>query len=95
MSRGPNQRSVVTLQDKTSLRQARAIVHRVFDPLWKGGDRKEEKARRVAAYEWLANEMDIPLARCHFGYMSIDELARACAIVMDAPTKRNGHLDTS
>lgn len=37
-------------------------AHEAFDPLWRSGQRK-----RADTYKWLAEQLGLPLARCHIG----------------------------
>lgn len=53
--------------------------HALFDPLWnRGGNRGK---RRQAAYRWLAKQMRIPVAQCHFGWFDLDQLKTALEIL--------------
>lgn len=59
------------------LRQARRAAKEAFNPLWVGmaGMRAKSvanKARRTAAYTWLAGELGIPVEQCHIAWFDID-----------------------
>lgn len=65
------------------LRQAKMMAHAVFDPLWKRKIRRDgcSKSRaRNEAYKWLAEQLGIPVKRCHMGKMSLEECRRVVEI---------------
>jgi len=45
---------------------ARNAGHRVFDCLW-----EEEHLTRSEAYAWLAEQMGLPIAECHFSKFDV------------------------
>ncbi|MBR5172236.1 MAG: hypothetical protein IKW14_02425 [Phascolarctobacterium sp.] len=50
-------------------------AHASFDPIWKSGI-----IERGLAYSWLARELGIEYADCHFSEMSVPQLKRAIGI---------------
>lgn len=70
-------------------RDARHALHRIFDPLWhdaagrfKDGQRKNKRwVRHDRAYQWLADAMGIPKAKCHFGMFTLEQCAQARKII--------------
>jgi len=56
------------------LRQWKKLTHAAFDPLWKKGT-----WTRLEAYQWLAKEMEIPIANCHIGMFTVQR----CKAVID------------
>ena len=50
-------------------------AHAVFDPIWKSGI-----IERGLAYSWLARELGIEYADCHFSEMSVPQLKRAIGV---------------
>lgn len=62
------------------LRKQKRIAHAMFDPLWRG---KEKRTRR-AAYEWLAEQMGLPLNQTHIGMMNIDQCKEVIRICKEA-----------
>ena len=67
------------LADK-ALRAAKSEAHRAFDPLWKS----KQLGNRSQAYNWLANQLNIPKQDCHIGMMDVD----TCAQVIEVCRKR-------
>jgi hypothetical protein len=58
------------------LRKAKMKAHAAFDPLWKDGD-----MNRAQAYEWLADALGIPAARCHIGMFDVETCRRVVQVV--------------
>lgn len=62
------------------LRRAKQRAHTYFDPLWNdsfGGRRMP----RAAAYAWLANQLSLPVHRCHIGMFDVamcERVAQVC-----------------
>lgn len=59
------------------LRHWKRKAHAAFDPLWWN----KEMRTRKAAYEWLAEEMGLPLEKTHIGMFDVDqckEVVRIC-----------------
>ena len=54
------------LADK-ELRGWKQETHRAFDPIWQMGD-----TPRTKAYEWLAEQLNIPYGECHIGNFDIE-----------------------
>lgn len=57
-------------------RKWKRMAHAAFDPLWKRKLAREKCSKskaRNAGYKWLAEQMQIPVKRCHIAMMSIDE----------------------
>ena len=63
-----------------ALRVAKSEAHRAFDPLWKS----KQLGNRSQAYNWLANQLNIPKQDCHIGMMDVD----TCAQVIEVCRKR-------
>lgn len=57
------------------------MCHALFDPLWQG--EKNARQKRESAYRWLAEQMNIPFADCHFGHFDIHQLRQAYRILKD------------
>lgn len=65
------------------LRAWRSKLHRLFDPMWKAAveaGRPKGKAR-IAAYTWLAGELEIPVNECHVGHFDIPQVKKAIQVV--------------
>ena len=56
------------------LRSFKSQGHDSFDPLWK--ERKIFKSRKKA-YEWLSEEMSLPIEFTHFGMFSVAQCIKA------------------
>lgn len=56
------------------LRQAKMLAHSFFDPLWRAkmerGKVSKNRARN-AAYNWLAQKLEIPFAATHIGMFDV------------------------
>lgn len=65
------------------LRRSKQTAHAAFDPIWKSGH-----LSRTQAYEWLAQQMGLPVHRCHIGYFDVDQCRKVEAI-SDAYRKSN------
>lgn len=68
-----------TLANK-ALRDARHTAKNLFNPIWQGF--KYVERRRIArtkAYEWLAGQLNIPTAECHFAWFDLP----TCYLVME------------
>lgn len=60
---------------KSDLRKKRVLAHSLFDDIWKDEIKKglsKSKARKQA-YNWLAENLNIPIEQCHIGAFSIEE----------------------
>ena len=62
------------------LRLQKRLAHAAFDPLWRG---KTFFTRR-AAYEWLAEEMGLPIEKTHIGMMDVDQCKEVIRICKEA-----------
>lgn len=70
-------------------RQARRAAHSAFDPLWqeKSARTRENKGRaRRRVYQWLADQLDIPVERCHIGEFDKETCDRVVVICQHYPT---------
>ena len=63
------------------LREAKMLVHAVFDPYWKGNGAKRSHRgrRRRDAYKRLADTMGMPVQECHIGMFDVAQCERAIA----------------
>lgn len=57
------------------LRDAKMLAHTYFDPIWKDG-----VMRRQKAYEWLAKRLNIPREECHIGMMDMERCRRVVEV---------------
>lgn len=59
----------------SELREKRIRVHKAFDLIW------NSTASRKKAYIYLAEELNIPLAKCHIGLFNLDLCQRALGVM--------------
>lgn len=70
----------------SELRYWKRRAHAEFDSRW----RRKEKRTRRAAYEWLAEEMGLPLEQTHIGMFDVEQCKKAIKICKEA--KRHEQL---
>lgn len=75
----PDHKPLGRLADAT-LRVWKQRVHEVFDPLWKG---EEKKMKRSEAYAVLAARMGIQIDECHIGMFDVERCKAAERIVKE------------
>ena len=63
------------------MRKGEIMCHALFDALWRG--KPKARRKRDALYEWLAGQMGLPLADCHFGYFDLQQLRQAYRLLSD------------
>lgn len=63
------------------VRKGKIMCHALFDALWRG--KPKARRKRDALYEWLAGQMGLPLADCHFGYFDLQQLRQAYRLLSD------------
>ena len=60
------------------MRELKKKCHSIFDEMWVHEKTlKQKKKARKSAYNWLADELQIPIENCHFGYFDKDMLNKA------------------
>ena len=63
------------------MRKGKIMCHALFDALWRG--KPKARRKRDALYEWLAGQMGLPLADCHFGYFDLQQLRQVYRLLSD------------
>lgn len=67
------------------LRQAKMAAHAVFDPMWKQHQRvaycSKQEARKVA-YDWLAEQMGLPVKKTHIGMFDVEDCQRVVQLCL-------------
>jgi len=58
-----------------NLRELKSQAHKVFDPIWKSGNKT-----RSEAYSWLASQLNINIKFCHIGLASESQCKRIIKI---------------
>lgn len=61
------------------LRQLKIQAHAAFDPMWREGFLKRNKA-----YRWLADQLKIPYKKCHIGYFDEEMCRRVIEVCQNA-----------
>lgn len=69
------------------LRYWKKAAHAVFDPLWRQG---RFRGQRKAAYEWLAEQMGLPVEQTHIGMFGVAQCKQAIKIVQEKGALKNG-----
>lgn len=80
----PNGKPLGRLANK-ELRELRKKAHAYFDRLWKAKMRRDKCSRsaaRKAGYKWLAEQLDMPVEKCHIAMFGI----RRCKKVIEVCT---------
>ena len=76
----PRPKEALGLLADAEMRDLKMRCHALFDLQWKSfkGNRK---VKRQQAYKALAEELNIPVQDCHFGYFDKDMLLRAFSVL--------------
>ena len=77
----PRPREALGLLADSRMRKGKIMCHALFDALWRG--KPKARRKRDALYEWLAGQMGLPLADCHFGYFDLQQLRQAYRLLSD------------
>lgn len=77
----PRPREALGLLADSRMRKGKIMCHALFDALWRG--KPKARRKRDALYEWLAGQMGLPLADCHFGYFDLQQLRQAYQLLSD------------
>ena len=64
------------------MREARKHAKAVFNPLWQSGD-----MTRSQAYEWLAEQMQIPKSQCHIAMFDVQQCNAAIQCILNIKEK--------
>ena len=68
-------------------RNARKIVHELFDPLWRNDKSKPRQKARIDAYSWLSAHCGIPKKECHISMMDLPQLRQVWRVIkQNSPT---------
>lgn len=57
-------------------RRMRKAAHDAFDSLWKKGEMS-----RLQAYDWLADQLEMPIDKCHIGMFDATQCQRVIDVV--------------
>lgn len=92
----PNPRIALGILADAEMRAMKMKCHELFDSMWKGKPSKgANKNPRQKLYKWLAEELNIPVSECHFGYFDMNMLNKAYEILkarknMETKGENNG-----
>lgn len=75
-------RAALAATPGSELAKARIAAHAAFDPFWQSG-----RFQRSIAYEWLAGELGIPVAKCHMVLFDVAQCRRVVEICMAHPLR--------
>ena len=68
-------------------RNARKLVHELFDPLWRNAPSKSQQKARIDAYAWLSAHCGIPKKECHISMMDLPQLRQVWRVIkQNSPT---------
>ena len=71
----PNTTKPLGRMANKKLRTMKSKAHYYFDPLWKNrvfARKKSLSHNRTKAYQWLAEQLDLPESKCHIGLFDVD-----------------------
>ena len=83
----PNTTKPLGRMANKKLRTMKSKAHEYFDPLWKKrvfARKKSLSYNRTKAYQWLAEQLDLPESKCHIGLFDVD----MCRKVIDVCSKK-------
>ena len=83
----PNTTKPLGRMANKKLRIMKSKAHEYFDPLWKKrvfARKKSLSYNRTKAYQWLAEQLDLPESKCHIGLFDVD----MCRKVIDVCSKK-------
>lgn len=79
----PRPEEALGLLANKEMRDMKMKCHDLFDVFWKTKEtRKEQCCARKEAYERLANELNISLEECHFGWFDMTMLNKAYSLLL-------------
>ena len=81
----PRPKEALGLLADSNMRKGKILCHEIFDSFWKGKNKAHKK--REDLYKWLAEQMQIPIEECHFGWFSLEELRSAYSILVTIKDK--------
>jgi hypothetical protein len=64
------------------MREARKHAKKLFNPLWQGGE-----MTRSEAYQWLAEQLQIPASECHIAMFDVDRCNAAIHCIVNRKEK--------
>ena len=78
----PRPREALGILGDKEMRDMKMECHRLFDAIWENEpDTKKRHNARKKAYADLAEQLNIPIENCHFGYFDMDMLKKAHEIL--------------
>lgn len=86
----PNTQIPLGTLANAELRRARNDCKPHFERLWRRDSPEAIFASRSEAYKWLAEQLGIPAAQCHWGWFELEMCERAAAICKAAGSAEYG-----
>ena len=77
----PRPKEALGLLANDRMRKGKIMCHDIFDGKWKKNKKFDGKTR-AALYKWLARQLGIDTADCHFGYFDLDMLLKSYKILV-------------
>lgn len=74
----PRPKEALGILADDKMKKMKIACHSIFDRQWKG-----KKASRQKCYKKLADKMEIPISKCHFGYFDYEQLKKAYKILKE------------
>lgn len=81
----PRPKEALGLLANEAMRDLKIMCHDMFDSKWKG--KEKARGKRSKLYVWLADQMNLPIEECHFGFFDEDLLKKAYAILYQIKDK--------
>lgn len=80
----PRPKEALGVLGNKEMRDMKMLCHEIFDKKWQQEEtsKKRYKARQKA-YKELAEKLDIPIEKCHFGYFDMEMLEKAYGILKE------------
>lgn len=75
----PRPKEAMGILSNARMRSGKSFCHAMFDKRWRSAPNKRKA--RTQQYEWLAEQMGIPVEECHFGYFDLEQLRQAYRIL--------------
>jgi len=77
----PQPKKAYGILGNEEMRRWKIKCHALFDACWKG--KKQSGKLRDQLYRKLADQMEIPMHECHFGYFDMAQLKQAYDILKE------------
>lgn len=75
----PRPKEALGILADEQMRKGKMMCHDIFDSFWKG--KRNAHHKRNQLYKKLAEQMNISVEDCHFGYFDLEQLRQAYKIL--------------